>query len=310
MTVSDFKPVFDRLFEWVSTSGLRVAMILIGVTVLLGLTRKGIDRFRRLYEGALPEPAQVKRAETLAQVLREIGRVVVLALGGMMILSEVGVDLKPLLAAAGLGGLAIGFGAQSLVKDVISGFFILLENSIRVGDVVEIAGVSGVVEEVKLRTITLRDVSGNVHVVPNGVIDKVKNMTKEYSFYLFNVGVAYREDVDEVMAVLREIAEDLRRDPKFNADILEPLEMMGVDQFADSAVIIKCRIKTKPIQQWRIGREMNRRIKKTFDAKGIEIPFPHQTIYWGEPKHGKPAPLYVASPENMPTASNGQAITS
>jgi small conductance mechanosensitive channel len=121
-------------------------------------------------------------------------------------------------------------------------------------------------------------------VVPTGIVDKVKNMTNFYSYYVFDVGVAYREDVDEVMAVLQEIAAELQADPRYASDILEPLEMLGVDQFADSAVIIKCRIKTKPIEQWRIGREMNRRIKKTFDAKGIEIPFPHRTIYYGEPK--------------------------
>ncbi len=217
-----------------------------------------------------------------------------------MILSEVGIDMKPLLAAAGLGGLAIGFGAQSLVKDIITGFFILLENQIRVGDVVEIAGVGGLVEEVKLRTITLRDLEGNVHIVPNGAVDKVKNYTHLYSYYLFNIGVSYREDTDEVAAVLKEVGADLQADPEFGPDILEPLEMLGVDQFADSAVIIKCRIKTEPIKQWRIGREMNRRIKKAFDARGIEIPFPHRTLYWGEPKQGTPPPLYVARTGEAP----------
>jgi small conductance mechanosensitive channel len=259
-----------------------------------------VERFRRLYTGRLSGPTELKRADTLTQVIRDVARVVIFGVGGMMVLSEVGVDLKPLLAAAGLGGLAIGFGAQSLVKDVISGFFILLEDSVRVGDVVEIAGVGGLVEEVKLRTIVLRDLSGNVHVVPNGQIDKVKNMTQLYSYYVFDIGVAYRENVDEVMEVLKEIAEDLRADPQFGVDILEPLEMLGVDQFADSAVIIKCRVKTKPIQQWRIGREMNRRIKNTFDVKGIEMPFPHHTIYWGAPKDGTPPPLYVAGIQQDP----------
>lgn len=207
-----------------------------------------------------------------------------------MILSEMGVDLKPLLAAAGLGGLAIGFGAQSLVKDLISGFFILWENSVRIGDVVEVAGVVGVVEEVELRTIKLRDLSGNLHVVPNGVIDKVKNLTKDYSYSVIDIGVAYRENVDEVMGVLQDIAEDVRRDSRFADDILEPLEMLGVDQFKDSAVIIKCRIKTEPHKQWRVGREMNRRIRNAFDAKGIAIPFPYQPSYWGEPKKGAPQP--------------------
>lgn len=272
----------DRLIEWAMSSGIRVVLIGFGMILLLSLLKQVITRFRRVYEGSLSGPAHVKRVDTLTHVVRDVARVFILVVGTMMILSEIGIDLKPLLAAAGLSGLAIGFGAQSLVKDVISGFFILLENSVRVGDVVEVAGVAGVVEEVKLRTVTLRDLSGNVHVVPNGIVDKVKNMTKVYSYYLFDVGVAYRENVDEVMAVLKDIAEELREDPAFNIDILEPLDMLGVDQFADSAVIIRCRIKTNPMQQWRVGREMNRRIKMTFDAKGIEMPFPHRTIYWGQ----------------------------
>ncbi|RPH81785.1 MAG: mechanosensitive ion channel family protein [Nitrospiraceae bacterium] len=294
MAVSYLTRFFDRSFDWISTSGLRIVLIVIGTLVLLALLKRVVAKLRSMYEGTLPSPAQIKRAHTLTYIVRDVARIVIFFVGVMMILSEVGIDLKPLLAAAGLGGLAIGFGAQSLVKDFISGFFILLENSVRVGDVVEVAGVSGVVEEIELRTIKLRDLSGNVHVVPNGVIDKVKNMTKDYSYYVFDLGVAYREDVDEVMEVLKGIAAELQADPAFGTDILAPLEMLGVDQFADSAVIIKCRIKTEPIKQWRIGREMNRRIKKTFDAKGIEVPFPHQTIYWGEPKQGVPPPLFVA----------------
>lgn len=304
MQPSYITQLFDRLLEWASTSGLRVLLIAVAMFFLLTVLKRGMARFRSVYEGALPGPSQIKRARTLTHIVRDVVRIIIIAVGGMMILSEIGVDLKPLLAAAGLGGLAIGFGAQSLVKDLISGFFILLENSVRVGDVVEVAGVTGLVEEIELRTIKLRDLSGTVYVVPNGVIDKVKNMTKDYSFALFSVGVAYRENVDEVMAVLLEIAEELRRDPRFTNDVLEPMEMLGVDQFADSAVIIKCRIKTEPLKQWSIGREMNRRIKNTFDAKGIEIPFPHQTIYWGEPKKGPPPPLYVAELHQSNAASN------
>jgi small-conductance mechanosensitive channel len=298
-----FSRFLDRSFEWVSSSGLRIILIVVGMVVLFSLLQRVVARFRRLYEGRLFGPTELKRADTLTQVIRDVARIVILGVGGMMVLSEVGVDLKPLLAAAGLGGLAIGFGAQSLVKDVISGFFILLEDSARVGDVVEIAGVGGLVEEVKLRTIVLRDESGSIHVIPNGNINTVKNMTQLYSYYVFNIGVAYRENVDEVMALLTIIAEELREDAEFAGDILEPLEMSGVDRFADSAVIIKCRIKTKPIQQWRIGREMNRRIKNTFDAKGIEMPFPHQTIYWGAPKHRTPPPLYVANVSSNPSAA-------
>jgi len=290
MPASYFTRFFDRSFDWATTSGLRVLLIVVAMLVLLALLKRGVAKLRSLYEGTLPSPAQIKRAYTLTHMVRDVARLVILFVGMTMILSEGGVDLKPLLAAAGLGGLAIGFGAQSLVKDLISGFFILWEDSVRIGDVVEVAGVAGLVEEVELRAIKLRDLSGNLHVVPNGVIDKVKNLTKDYSYYLFDIGVAYRENVDEVMGVLQEIAEDLRRNSRFADDILEPLEMLGVDQFTDSAVMIKCRIKTEPLKQWRVGREMNRRIKNTFDAKGIEIPFPHQTIYWGEPKKGTPQP--------------------
>jgi small-conductance mechanosensitive channel len=290
MPASYFTRFFDRSFEWAITSGLRVLLITATMLVMLALLKRGVAKLSRLYEGTLPGPAQIKRAYTLTHIVRDVARLVILFVGMTMILSEGVVDLKPVLAAAGLGGLAIGFGAQSLVKDLISGFFILWEDSVRIGDVVEVAGVAGLVEEVELRTIKLRDVSGNLHVVPNGVIDKVKNLTKDYSYYVFEIGVAYRENVDEVMGVLQEIAVDLRRDSRFADDILEPLEMLGVDQFKDSAVMIKCRIKTEPHKQWRVGREMNRRIRSTFDAKGIAIPFPYQPSYWGEPKKGTTQP--------------------
>lgn len=300
MTGSLSTQLLDSAFQWLTTSGLRVVAVGLGMLVLFFVARGTTSRLRTMLQGALPSPEQVKRAETLAHVVQDVARVLIVAVGSLMILSELGLNVAPLLAAAGIGGLAVGFGAQSLVKDMITGFFILLENQIRVGDVVEIAGVSGVVEEVRLRTIRLRDLSGNFHIVPNGSVDKVMNYTYLYSYYLFDVGVAYREDVDEVMAVLKDVGAELQTDPKFNSDILEPLEMLGVDQFADSAVIIKCRIKTQPIQQWRIGREMNRRIKKAFDAKGIEIPFPHRTIYWGEPKGGMPPPLHLARTVETP----------
>jgi len=290
MPVSYFTRFFDRSFEWAVTSGVRVLLIITAMLVMLALLRRGVTKLSGLYQGTLPIRAQIKRVDTLTHIVRDVARFVILFVGMTMILSEGGVDLKPLLVAAGLGGLAVGFGAQSLVKDLIAGFFILWEDSVRIGDVVEVAGVAGLVEEVELRTIKLRDVSGNLHVVPNGVIDKVKNLTKDYSYSVFDIGVAYREDPDDVMEVLQEIAGDVQRDSRFAHDILEPLEMLGVDQFKDSAVMIKCRIKTEPHKQWRVGREMNRRIRNTFKAKGIEIPFPYQPSYWDEPKKGTPQP--------------------
>ena len=290
MPVSYFTRFFDRSFEWAVTSGVRVLLIITAMLVMLALLRRGVTKLSGLYQGTLPIRAQIKRMDTLTHIVRDVARFVILFVGMTMILSEGGVDLKPLLAAAGLGGLAVGFGAQSLVKDLIAGFFILWEDSVRIGDVVEVAGVVGLVEEVELRTIKLRDVSGNLHVVPNGVVDKVKNLTKDYSYSVFDIGVAYRENPDDVMEVLQEIAGDVQRDSRFAHDILEPLEMLGVDQFKDSAVMIKCRIKTEPHKQWRVGREMNRRIRNTFKAKGIEIPFPYQPSYWDEPKKGTPQP--------------------
>ena len=161
-------------------------------------------------------------------------------------------------------------------------------------------GLGGQVEKVTLRAVTIRDLSGNVHVIPNSTIDMITNMTKEYSRYLLDVGVAYREDVDKVIAILREIDEAMRRDVAFGKDMLEPLEVMGLDRFEDSAVIVRARLKTRPLQQWRIGREFNRRIKKVFDERDIEMPFPHHTLYWGQPKEGMPTPLRVALENNHP----------
>ncbi len=234
-----------------------------------------------------------KRAETLSRVIRNLLTTVIIVVALMMILEELGIDIGPILAAAGIVGLAVGFGAQNLVKDVINGFFILLEDQIRVGDVVQIAGKGGIVENVNLKMTVLRDLAGNVHYIPNGSIDLVTNMTKEYSRYVFEIGVAYREDVDEVMEVIREVDEDLRSDADFSHDILEPIEILGLDEFADSAIIIKARYKTKPIKQWRIAREFNRRLKKAFDERDIEIPFPHVTLYMGQGKTGDAPPMHI-----------------
>ena len=293
MNTMQLEQLSTSVFHWMITDGALILVILGGMYLGFILLRRLLKRLQTFIEGNLPDQAQVQRAHTLTNVLGDLVRVLIVGIGVMTIMAQLGIDLAPLLVAAGVGGIAIGFGAQSLVKDVISGFFILLENQLRVGDVINIAGVGGIVEDIGLRTITLRDLSGNVHIVPNGNIDKVTNMTKDFSRYVFNIGVAYREDVDEVMDLLKEIAVDLQADPEFGNHILEPLEMFGVDQFADSAVIIKCRITTKPLQQWAIGREMNRRIKKAFDSRGIEIPFPHRTIYWGKPKEGTAPPLHV-----------------
>jgi small conductance mechanosensitive channel len=188
-------------------------------------------------------------------------------------------DIGPLIAGAGVAGLAIGFGAQSLVKDVITGFFILLEDQIRVGDVVEAGGVSGLVESMNLRTTVLRDLQGRVHVIPNGEIKVVTNMTKEWSRAVVDVSVSYREDLEEVLRVVRGVCDELAADPDVAPVVLDRPEVLGVDSLGDSSVAIRVMIKTRPLEQWRVAREFRRRVKNTFAARGIEIPYPQRTVH-------------------------------
>ena len=223
-----------------------------------------------------------KRVSTLGGIIKKISLVSILVIAVMMIMDELGFDIKALLAGVGIVGLAVGFGAQNLVRDVISGLFVIFENRIRVGDVAIINGTGGQVEQVNLRTSVLRGLDGTIHVFPNGGITSLSNMTHEYSYYLFNIGVAYKEDTDRVISLVEEIGKEIMQEEPYKEAVLEPLEVLGVDSFADSAVIIKARIKTLPIKQWMVGREMNRRIKKRFDEEGIEIPFPHRSLYFGE----------------------------
>jgi small conductance mechanosensitive channel len=279
--------------EWVFMTGPSVALVValaMAALKLAGVVSRRV--FTAIAARAKDAEAQ-KRADTLGSVVKYILGVVIMAVAFMMLLKELGIDIGPILAAAGIVGLAVGFGAQQLVQDVISGFFILLEDQIRVGDVVVLGDKGGIVEKVNLRMTILRDLAGNVHFIRNGQIGTVTNMTKEFSRYVFEVGVAYREDVDEVMEVIREVDEGMRGDPEYSGDILEPIEILGLDKFADSAVVIKARTKTKTMQQWRVGREFNRRLKKAFDERNIEIPFPHSTVYMGQDKAGASPPLNV-----------------
>jgi small conductance mechanosensitive channel len=226
--------------------------------------------------------AAEKRVKTLIGLLLTICLTLVWVIAFVMSLDQIGLDITPILASAGIVGLAVGFGAQNLVRDVIHGFFIILENQVQVGDVAVVNGTGGLVEAISFRTITLRDLSGTVHIFPNGTVATLSNMTKDWSYYLLDIGVAYKEDTDRVSAVMKEVGKELHEDPEIGPNILEPIEILGVDQFGDSAVVIKARLKTLPIKQWMVGREYRRRLKKAFDEKGIEIPFPHRTLYMGE----------------------------
>ena len=279
--------------DWFMSSGLKILIIIVSTFILIKVahvfSNKLVETLRR-YKHKVDIEFK-KRTDTLNSVLRYIINIGIVAIALIMILDELDVEIGPILAAAGVLGLAVGFGAQSLVKDIISGFFIFLEDQIRVGDVVDVAGKSGIVERMNLKMTILRDLAGNVHYIPNGEINVVTNMTKGYSRYVFDIGVAYREDVDEVMKIMKEVDEELRNDPDFKDDILEPLEIFGLDQFADSALIIKARTTTRPIKQWRVAREFNRRLKKKFDTCDIEIPFPHVTLYMGKDKNNQSPPL-------------------
>jgi small-conductance mechanosensitive channel len=289
----DVQMIIDKIVAWVLSAGPRLLLIIILTFVALKLakviTRRLISFIKKEKEGVEFQ----KRADTINSLIMYVLSTVIVVVAAMMILDTLGIQIGPILAAAGIVGLAVGFGAQQLVQDVISGFFILIEDQIRVGDVVQVAGQGGLVEAVTLRMIILRDLSGNVHYVRNGQISLVTNMTQKYSYYLFDIGVAYREDYDEVVKVVKEVDETMRNDPAYKDDILEPIEILGLDKFADSAVIIKARVKTRPIKQWGIGREFNRRLKKAFDDRNIEIPFPHVTLYMGQDKDGSAAPMYI-----------------
>ena len=288
--------ILQNAGQWLLSSGIQILLILLLMLVAIKSIQLILDRvFRRVFKNYKSDIEIQKRSDTLKSVTQNLLNITVVVISLLMILQEFGVKIGPILAAAGVVGIAVGFGAQELVKDVINGFFILLDDQIRVGDVVNIAGKGGLVEDVNLRMITLRDLAGNVHFVRNGQIDVVTNMTKEYSRYVFDIGVAYREDVDEVIDVVKQVDAELRDDPEFKNDILEPIEILGLDQFADSAIIIKARTKTLPIRQWAVGREFNRRLKKKFDELDIEIPFPHVTLYAGQNKDGTAPPLNIVT---------------
>lgn len=234
-----------------------------------------------------------QRAQTLLPLLRNIVLIVISVMITLTVLSELGVDTGPLLAGAGILGLAVGFGAQTFVKDVITGFFILVEDTVAVGDVVEVGGHGGKVEAMSIRSIQLRDVHGDVHRVPFSEVKSTINRSKGFSFAVFQIGVAYREDTDRCMNVIREVGDEMLTDAGLAADILADIEIMGVESFADSAVVIGARIKVKAGKQVGVQRGFNRLLKKRFDAEGIEMPFPHQTVYFGVDRRGEAPPAHI-----------------
>lgn len=290
-----------KYLEQYSQVLLHVILILVLAWIAKRLAMRAM-RMLKTYLGNQAEdnPEELKRIETLGQVFHYVASVVIVVVAGMLLLGELGISIGPLLATAGVVGMAIGFGAQHLIRDYFNGFFMLLENQVRQGDVVTVADKGGLVEEVTLRYIKLRDYDGNVHFIPNGAITTVTNMSRGFAFSVIDVGVAYRENIEEVIEVMKRVGAELRNAPAFQDKILEDMEMAGVDKWDDSAVVIRCRFKVPPLEQWGVRREYLKRLKQAFDERGIEIPYPHITVYPGQAKDGSAPPLNLVARTVLP----------
>lgn len=287
----DFSKLFAEFLEKAASWLINELPVLLIITVVFIILLKSIKYIvkgfsrllqKRSIDDDIAMSERKKRINTLTGIISTILKIVLVFLFIVIILEKLGVAIGPILASAGIIGLAVGFGAQELVRDMISGFFILLEDQIRIGDAVELNGTWGVVESIELRTIKLRDMSGVVHVFQNGKLNTLSNMSKDWSALIVNVGVAYKEKYDRVTEVIQKVGDEMYNDSRYKKIMIEPIDIAGLDQFADSAIVIRVIIKTKPGMQWETGREFRRRIKEAFDDANIEIPFPHRTVYWGE----------------------------
>lgn len=250
--------------------------------------------------GAVP----TSREKTLLSLLRNAATILLIILTLMFALSEIGINIGPLLASAGVLGLAIGFGAQKLVQDIITGVFIQFENAMNVGDVVTVGGTTGVVEKLTVRSVSLRDLQGTFHIIPFSSVDMVSNFMRDFSYFVCDMGIAYREDIAEAKQAMFDGFEQLKQDETQAKEIIGDLEWFGLNSFGDSAIVLRARIKTVPGSQWGVGRAYNAILKELFDERGIEIPFPHQTIFFGEAKDGRTQALRLA---NVTEEVEGQA---
>jgi len=262
--------------DWDFPSGQKILLIVILAYALVRMTTLAVRRFEHEVSGGtgLDALERAKRARTLGSAIERAVTVFVIGVAVVMVLDLFDVNIGPVLTGAGIAGLAVGFGAQTLVRDVISGFFMILENQVRVGDVAAINGTEGLVEAINLRTIVLRDVEGTVHVFPNGAINTLANRSKDFSYYVVDLAVSYYDDSDRIAEAVRQVGAELQADPVFGPSILAPIEVLGVDAFGDWSLKMKARIKTVPLKQWEVGRELRRRLIKAFETQGFAIPFP------------------------------------
>ena len=287
-TVQFWQQFISISTRWLITDLPSILFLILLLVIVLRISAALVKRLnnvllkRMAYRNEEPDLEVEKRLNTLMGIVRKTTRIIIWSIFGMIFLEKIDINIAPILTGAGIVGLAVGFGSQELVRDFIAGFFILLEDGIRTGDVVTLNGSTGKVEKIELRTITLRDSSGVVHIFQNGKINTISNMTKGWSAMVFNIGVAYKEDLTQVMQLMKDVGDGMFADEKFKYKMLDTMEVSGLDSFGESSLVIRGRIRTKPGQQWGIGREYRKRLKEVFDKHNIEIPFPHQTIYWGE----------------------------
>jgi len=260
---------------------VRILLILLAAWFISALLSRVIRKVRERITHNLATPEQINRAETLGRVIRYAATVVVTLVAGVLVLSQLGISVAPILGAAGVVGIALGFGAQNLVRDYFTGFFLLLEGQLSTGDVVTIADMSGTVEDVTLRHVRLRDAQGHVHYVSNGLITTVTNRTQGFAYAVMDVGVSWRQPLDKVLEAMQAVGADLAADPRFAPGILEPFEIIGVETLGESSVVLRGRFKVRASEQWSVRREYLKRVKAAFDERGIQAPFPQLTVHAG-----------------------------
>lgn len=284
----EMKQLLDFFNRWLLSEGVGtiavISLILAGILIASRsvkiFVRHYISRKEQIDPDDYSRLERFKRLNTLVELGGLVLKILIWLMGAMLILERIGIDVKPILAGAGIAGLAVGFGAQSLVKDIIAGIFVLVEDQFRVGDVIKAAGgTTGAVEKMTLRSTVLRDFTGQVHFIPNGGLGVVTNMTRDFSTAVVDVAVAYKEKIDRVIEVIAETARELEKDSDFNQNFIEPITIAGVQELGDSAVVIRCLLKMHPGKHWQIAREFRKRVKNRFEEVGIEIPFPQRTVH-------------------------------
>lgn len=272
----------EQIVPWLMSHGIRIILILILAflidRVLQRIVARAVRASVRPDANTSPD-AERKREDTLIRIFSGALNILIMIIAFMMILQEAGIEIGPLIAGAGIVGLAVGFGGQYLIRDIITGLFLMLENQYRIGDVVNIEGLSGSVEDITLRKTTLRNLDGTVHHIPHGSITKVSNLSKDFARVNMDMGVSYRTNIDHLIKVINETGRELAADPAFSDSIISPPQFLRVNEFADSAIIVKILGDTKPLKQWEIAGEFRKRLKAAFDREGIEIPFPQTVIH-------------------------------